>query len=341
MADRVVSVMKSISQLDEVEQLLIYCLEGYLELVTELEAGLRQGQAEAGMKQAERDSKALRAGLRDAPSRERIGELRRAGVSALARWKANRDRGVPVEELRSVLRSLAEATSRMRGICSRQHGEMTTIASSLSACAETDNISALREQIRTHASKLIECAESVKQENESLVENLDREMRHYQQRLSELNEEARTDPLTGLHNRRALAAAIDEHAATGKPAVLILVDVRRMRQINEQYGHSGGDQVLLQVAQRLRACCDARGFLARWESDKFVTIMEGKVSEVLSLSQSVTRAICGRYMLNLAGTPQPISVAATVTVVEHRAGEPSDRLMTRADQGLRQAKQLH
>jgi len=85
------------------------------------------------------------------------------------------------------------------------------------------------------------------------------------------------DALTGLPNRalftdrmeQALAAA----ARTGRPAAVLLIDVDRFKHINDTYGHQAGDEMLCQVAHRLRGRLRASDALARMGGDEFAVIL--------------------------------------------------------------------
>jgi diguanylate cyclase len=91
-----------------------------------------------------------------------------------------------------------------------------------------------------------------------------------------LDELGRTDGLTRLANRRqAFASAETElarHRRTGRPAVLVILDVDRFKEINDRYGHPTGDDVLCALADNLRGCCRAVDVVARYGGDEFLLV---------------------------------------------------------------------
>jgi diguanylate cyclase len=87
----------------------------------------------------------------------------------------------------------------------------------------------------------------------------------------------RTDGLTGLANRRQGFTQADQELArnhrTGRPAVLLVLDIDRFKDINDRYGHPVGDEVLCAVADSLRECCRAIDVVSRYGGDEFLLVL--------------------------------------------------------------------
>src|SRR5690606_5581164 len=64
------------------------------------------------------------------------------------------------------------------------------------------------------------------------------------QRLHKLSLEGRTDPLTGLVNRRGLDTAIEELKETAQSVAVVMIDIDHFKAVNDQFGHAAGDEVL-------------------------------------------------------------------------------------------------
>jgi len=94
-----------------------------------------------------------------------------------------------------------------------------------------------------------------------------------------LAERAERDPLTGLLNRAAFAAALDDRIdaarADGSVFALAFVDLDGFKPINDHYGHQVGDAVLKRVADRLAANARERDVVARLGGDEFVVLLVG------------------------------------------------------------------
>ncbi len=86
-----------------------------------------------------------------------------------------------------------------------------------------------------------------------------------------------TDALTGQPNRRRLAQCLDEAATAlrrdGGSFALLVVDLDRFRQVNESLGHGVGDQVLLEMGQRIQGCLREGDTLAHLGADQFALLV--------------------------------------------------------------------
>ncbi len=95
-----------------------------------------------------------------------------------------------------------------------------------------------------------------------------------------LNDASQTDALTGLHNRRYVLQHMDSDVdlatrdwpASERGLVFYLVDVDHFKRVNDNFGHDAGDQVLVQVAERLRQSTRKSSHVVRWGGEEFLII---------------------------------------------------------------------
>jgi len=89
-----------------------------------------------------------------------------------------------------------------------------------------------------------------------------------------------TDALTGLYNRRFLAASIDEEMRraydTGAQLTLCILDIDHFKKINDTYGHDYGDEVLFNIGQIMNACLTEGEIFGRYGGEEFVVLFPGK-----------------------------------------------------------------
>jgi diguanylate cyclase (GGDEF)-like protein/PAS domain S-box-containing protein len=157
-----------------------------------------------------------------------------------------------------------------------------------------------------------------------------------------LNFRALHDPLTGMPNRVLLVDRLGHALAvadrTGQQLGLLFLDLDRFKVVNDTHGHEAGEQVLVEVARRLRELLPADSTAARVGGDEFVVLCEGVTHEeaVLALAHRILDEI--RRPMQLADAP--LSVTASMGVV--LAGGPEDRaesLLRDAHTALYRAKE--
>ena len=121
-----------------------------------------------------------------------------------------------------------------------------------------------------------------------------------QQRIEQLSV---TDTLTGLPNRRRLAEHVAQASRRsrqeGTRFALLLIDLDRFRHINDSLGHETGDRVLVDVAQRIKACMRGDDVLARTGGDQFALLVEGADSGAAEASaRRILDAVAAPYNLD-------------------------------------------
>jgi diguanylate cyclase (GGDEF)-like protein len=106
----------------------------------------------------------------------------------------------------------------------------------------------------------------------------------------ELDFAARHDPLTGLVNRRGLDQALAEACERDEALGLLLLDLDGFKHVNDLHGHSAGDDLLKQVAQRLLAMIRSEDLVARLGGDEFAIVIRG-TDDIEKLAEVANRAV--------------------------------------------------
>lgn len=115
-----------------------------------------------------------------------------------------------------------------------------------------------------------------------LAEANDR-LRHQVQTIESLRrhlaELAVRDPLTGLHNRRhlelTLSTMAQTHSAEGGSFCVAVLDIDHFKSVNDEFGHSAGDVLLVEIARQLRSAVGPGDTLARYGGEEFVILLPG------------------------------------------------------------------
>jgi len=150
-----------------------------------------------------------------------------------------------------------------------------------------------------------------------------------------------TDPLTGAYNRefldQRLPRLIDAADQCGEPIAVAMVDIDHFKQVNDQFGHAVGDQVLADVAGRLRAAIRAGDLLVRYGGEEFLALLPGAGRErALEIAERM-RARLDDDPIVADGRAHAVRIS--VGVAEFRRGVDSPaELIRRADEALYAAK---
>jgi diguanylate cyclase (GGDEF)-like protein len=143
----------------------------------------------------------------------------------------------------------------------------------------------------------------------------------------ELDRLARFDALTGLAGRRAFMDALQARLDAGSPTLLALADLDRFKQANDQHGHSAGDAVLVEVAERLRRAASGAVIIARLGGDEFALLFDGG-SEAGAELEASRRAIARPFQLGGASLSIGVSIG---TAASPQAGTDIPTLLHAAD----------
>ena len=153
-----------------------------------------------------------------------------------------------------------------------------------------------------------------------------------------------TDELTGLLSHKAFQpifdAALDKIKGSETPLCLAFIDIDHFAVINETYGHSGGDEVLLAVAEVLRALSPEGATISRYGGDEFVILFPGMEREqAFLLVERMRVAVSGKTIpAQQASDPvKPFSISAGISCAP-LDGRLKSELMRKANQALYRAK---
>jgi diguanylate cyclase (GGDEF)-like protein len=159
----------------------------------------------------------------------------------------------------------------------------------------------------------------------------------------EMNRQARTDPLTGLLNRRAFLEEMERHAARqdrdDQPSTLMFADLDNFKPVNDQLGHETGDDVLRQTSAILRRTFRPTDLIARLGGDEFAIWMDGADHMTAAERAEVLRDEVPRELAEIVGPDGPrVSLSIGIACRDAGLGESLDNLMRRADRAMYEVK---
>jgi len=162
-----------------------------------------------------------------------------------------------------------------------------------------------------------------------------------QERLEHL---LRHDPLTGALNRFGLDELLVRETARarrhGYPLAFVMVDVDRLKEINDRYGHQVGDRVLRSVATILRAATRAEDYVFRYGGDEFLVVLPEVDGDSTYVVERIRRAIEGQDAGEL-GVDSPLSVSIGVERLLPSEQHGIDSTLDKADRRMYEDKRRH
>ena len=169
------------------------------------------------------------------------------------------------------------------------------------------------------------------------------QVQRLRQSLAEVKQDATTDTLTGLINRRGFDArlrrAMARHKADSTPVCLLIADVDRFKTFNDTYGHKTGDLVLRLVGRLLADNVKGKDTAARFGGEEFALILTGADEQAGGkVAEQIRAALDGKRLINRGSGQHLTGVTISIGVAELRPNERSASLIERADAALYQAK---
>ena len=157
-----------------------------------------------------------------------------------------------------------------------------------------------------------------------------------------LEQQAGTDTLTGLANRRVFAErlGVEYRRALryGRPLSVLMVDLDHFKQINDRHGHPCGDRVLSEVAALVRSNVRESDLVARYGGEEFVVMLpEAQLSEALVVAEKLRAAVAA---LLVEDERASVQLTTSIGVAARPASAPRDEedLIRLADEALYRAK---
>ncbi|WP_413204647.1 GGDEF domain-containing protein [Rhodospirillum sp. A1_3_36] len=163
---------------------------------------------------------------------------------------------------------------------------------------------------------------------------------------SHLAQEAKTDPLTGLLNRRGLLDTYPRELAAarrfGRPLSLLVLDLDHFKRVNDTFGHDGGDLALQFVVKTMKRLIRQDDWSARVGGEEFAVLLPNTdITEGRGVGEKIRAGIEASPLVLEGGQRVPLTVSIGVAQAQTGPGgdgDDLDTLFTRADRRLYKAK---
>jgi diguanylate cyclase len=209
-----------------------------------------------------------------------------------------------------------------------QHGDGSDIGQLLQEI--TSQLRVIEKSGTVFSSKLDESRKEI----ESLRQNLDN-----------MTKESKQDFLTGIFNRRALdemlGAVVEESVQHAKELTLLMVDIDKFKEFNDQWGHQIGDEVLKTVAKALKQCVRGKDIVARYGGEEFCILLpETPVQGARIVAETIRKTIANAVLTRKDTRESMGQITVSIGISRHRLTKDDSipYFIKRADDALYSAK---
>ena len=234
-----------------------------------------------------------------------------------------------------ILRQLDRTRVEQRAYCDK----MTLASGDIATTSDADRLAGLVKNVLAETRDIVRKSQTL----EERLSESSGEIATLRRSLERVREEALTDGLTGIANRRFLDVRLrDEMMAameSGEPFCLALADIDHFKKFNDAFGHRIGDEVLKLAARVLKDNVKGQDTPARYGGEEFCILLpRTRLADAVKLGNKIRRTLAGRALTNKKTGRSYGQITMSLGIALYRPGESIDEFLTRADEALYRAK---
>ncbi|MEM7043923.1 MAG: GGDEF domain-containing protein [Pseudomonadota bacterium] len=211
-----------------------------------------------------------------------------------------------------------------------------------SQLTEPESVSQVRDMLKEMLSETRNMQDRTRQLEQALDEST-KELASISDHLVAARQQALTDGLTGIANRRCFDERLEqltiEATRDDEPLCLLIGDIDHFKSFNDTHGHRVGDKVLKQVALTLTQCIKGRDLAARYGGEEFAVILpQTDMEGAEKVSEQIRQSIAKKKIKMKSSGETLGAITISIGASQYVPGESLSALVDRADQGLYRAK---
>jgi diguanylate cyclase len=246
-------------------------------------------------------------------------------------------------EFGEIVGVLREVLGTLRGGSETFDQGFEQSASEFARIAGIDDIRELRRALAQEVDTLRQLVAERKAREDTALKTLNQRVEKLEANLKEAQEEASTDGLTGLANRRTFDrnfARFMARAAKGDfRFTLAMVDIDDFKRINDDHGHQVGDRVIMCVGSLLAGHVRSSDLVARYGGEEFAVLL-GQIglAQAKPRLKALIDSLAKSYRYELRGEPRSVTFTFSIGAAEYTDGDSAEDIIRRADEALYTAK---
>jgi diguanylate cyclase (GGDEF)-like protein len=242
------------------------------------------------------------------------------------------------EEVKQMLLAMTRAAEAVGTRDRRSASQIQQVSLRLQQIATLENLTEIRASIHKSAADLKVSIERMTQEGNQLVEDLRRQVSSYRARLEEAEQIASRDGLTGVRSRLNVETQIEIRIASGTRFCVALLDIDDFKLVNDDYGHTIGDELLKQFAGELCSICRSTDIVGRWGGDEFILLLDCDLEEACGQRDRLRNWVSGDYTIQRGEGVVKLGLSISIGVAQYRPGETIKQMLSRADEAMYEDK---
>lgn len=243
------------------------------------------------------------------------------------------------DQIHATLRDVSGLMSNVKQATGEYSETLQGVSERISKVKKPEDMEAVLKSVVVDTNRMME-------HNKKLQEQLDLStvaMEELKRDMERVRQEALTDGLTSLANRKAfdeqIARLAHECTESGETFTLLMVDIDHFKSFNDNFGHQVGDQVLRLVARTLTDGVKGRDIAARYGGEEFAILLpETNLEAGIVVGNALRKALAGKEIINRSNGELLGRITMSVGVAQYFPEELTEDLIARADAALYTAK---
>ncbi len=242
------------------------------------------------------------------------------------------------ERTLALLQKLLASADKFNSDVGTHNQELNSVKHSVSEMNET-GIDSFQEVLISQISAVVESNKKM----ESDLTMTRYQLEEQAQEIDRTRQEARTDQLSGLENRKAfdeaLLYSITKFHSKQKNFALLLCDVDHFKRINDTFGHQAGDMVVKRIGSTLKDCVRPQDHIARFGGDEFAVLLQNVNPAVAKDVAVRMRGAVERKNFAVDGGNAELAVTLSMGLAVVMQEDTTETILKRADQALYRSKE--
>jgi diguanylate cyclase (GGDEF)-like protein len=237
------------------------------------------------------------------------------------------------EEVREIMVALAKTAEAVGSRDQGYSNSFKEVTGRLESIAHLDDLTQIRSSLVKQVSALKNSVDQMNRDNHELVAQLRAEVSIYETKLRTVEQLSMRDELTRVANRRNIEERIRWSIESKQTFCVLMLDLNGFKQVNDQYGHPAGDDLLKQFAIELQTNTRSGDLVGRWGGDEFVVVLACDLAGAMAHIERIRHWVFGKYTLQIGkGAENPVvQVDASIGTAEWKSGKSLQDLIADAD----------